>query len=373
MHPLIERADDKRVRQVKEFRQAAADLSGGELAKLYEQERAAAPKRREAGLALLGQHPKKPPSARRSGRDEEHLGMALLAKQGEAGDFLELPEGGGLTLVDHSIPLATAKADKERGNADPNYGVGKLDLLAFGPEERMVVFALKYVEPEGTRTGTGETPLRLLLQGLAHTAIAEANREALSEEAVLTSERRFSEEPPLLLLAASPRYWKLCRKREAQKGAAWIREIERLATEFEEASGIGVRFTSLHVRGDPGWDYGEGGPTLSGAADLERAWERSAGQPKPKPRSRSRRTAQVEDEIVEPDMTRPVRNYGINESYAPGDRIEHPTLGLGVVQGSAGPGKIRVHFGEKKSLLVHERAGGAARAATAGAHEESRP
>ena len=50
-----------------------------------------------------------------------------------------------------------------------------------------------------------------------------------------------------------------------------------------------------------------------------------------------------------------MRNYGINEFYTAGDRIEHPTLGLGVVQGIAGTGKIRVHFDEKKSVLVHDR------------------
>ena len=57
----------------------------------------------------------------------------------------------------------------------------------------------------------------------------------------------------------------------------------------------------------------------------------------------------------EPDYSRPVRSYGLSESYSPGDRIEHPTLGTGVVQGEVGPGKIQVLFGEKKSLLVHER------------------
>ena len=58
---------------------------------------------------------------------------------------------------------------------------------------------------------------------------------------------------------------------------------------------------------------------------------------------------------VEADLTRPVRGYALTESYESGDRIQHPTLGLGVVQGIAGNGKIAVLFGEKKSLLVHER------------------
>ena len=59
--------------------------------------------------------------------------------------------------------------------------------------------------------------------------------------------------------------------------------------------------------------------------------------------------------LVEADLSRPIRSYALNESYGSGDRIDHPTLGLGVVQGVAGNGKISVLFGEKKSLLVHER------------------
>ena len=59
--------------------------------------------------------------------------------------------------------------------------------------------------------------------------------------------------------------------------------------------------------------------------------------------------------LVEADLSRPPRAYGIRESYTPGDRIEHPTLGMGVVQALAGAGKISVLFNEKTSLLVHER------------------
>jgi hypothetical protein len=62
------------------------------------------------------------------------------------------------------------------------------------------------------------------------------------------------------------------------------------------------------------------------------------------------------DVPVEPDLSRPVRDYAISGSFSSGDRIDHPTLGLGVVQGGAGNGKIFVLFGEKRSLLVHERA-----------------
>ncbi len=54
-------------------------------------------------------------------------------------------------------------------------------------------------------------------------------------------------------------------------------------------------------------------------------------------------------------MSRPIRSYSLNEHFDPGERIEHPTLGLGVVQGAAGPQKIRVLFDERRSVLVHDR------------------
>jgi hypothetical protein len=49
-----------------------------------------------------------------------------------------------------------------------------------------------------------------------------------------------------------------------------------------------------------------------------------------------------------------VRSYGPHESYHPGDRIEHPTLGLGIVQ-KCFPGKVEVRFGEATSRLVAGR------------------
>ena len=58
--------------------------------------------------------------------------------------------------------------------------------------------------------------------------------------------------------------------------------------------------------------------------------------------------------MVEADLSRPVRAYGPHESYHPGDRIEHPTLGLGVVTKSF-PGKVEVRFAEATSRLVAGR------------------
>jgi hypothetical protein len=160
----------------------------------------------------------------------------------------------------------------------------------------------------------------------------------------------------MLLVIGSPRYWELCRKREAQKGAAWIKELERLAKETEEAAGVEVHFLGCRLEGDPGWSYASGAPVLDTAPRLVRAWEYGAGRVRPKPKARPK-PAEAGERPVEADLSRPIRSYFPGESYQKGDRIEHRTLGLGVVQGIAGSGKIAVLFGDRKSVLIHERAG----------------
>jgi hypothetical protein len=115
-----------------------------------------------------------------------------------------------------------------------------------------------------------------------------------------------------------------------------------------------VRYLGLDLPGDPGWSYGEDGPFLSDAPKLTLAWEPGAGRVKPKPRPRPK-TLSPADIIVEADLSRPVRSYSLQESFTAGDRIDHVKLGLGVVQGIAGTGKIRVRFDDKQSILVHER------------------
>jgi hypothetical protein len=59
--------------------------------------------------------------------------------------------------------------------------------------------------------------------------------------------------------------------------------------------------------------------------------------------------------IIEGNMEKPRREYTIRDSFEAGDRIDHRTLGEGVVQGSLGRGKIKVLFGDDMKALIHER------------------
>jgi hypothetical protein len=59
---------------------------------------------------------------------------------------------------------------------------------------------------------------------------------------------------------------------------------------------------------------------------------------------------------VAPDLSRAVRRYGASEAYTSGDRIQHPSFGLGVVQGSPGPGKMDVAFPGGNRVLAQAKA-----------------
>jgi hypothetical protein len=356
-HPLIDLAQSREVKQASAFRQKASELTGEGLLPHYEKEVANAPRRREAGKKYFVAWNKKLAAQRSPSRDGEHLAIALLQHGRQSGEPLPLPRDAGSFQPLHClVPLRSAAVDRSLGDADPNKGVERIDLLGIGPEERLTVVSVKFLAPSATRGRTGDTPLRALLEGLANCAIAQANREALLEEAAGVTTREVADLPPALVLLGSPRYWELCRKREAQKGAAWIKEMERLAGEIEIALGIPVHYLSVKLEGDPGWEYTDGAPVVSSPPQLVPAWEIGAGRVKPKPRPRARRS-EPEVLVVEADLSRPVRSYAASDSYTPGDRIQHPTLGLGVVQSIAGPGKINVLFDEQKSLLVHERSG----------------
>lgn len=350
-HPLIELANDREVRQSKGFREAAARLTGEALAEMYQQEVANAPKRSDAGKKFLTGQTGTALRGRKSSRPTEELSVALVNQFRDRSEGLDLPTapaGDSLDSLAYQVPLKNRQSD-------PDKRIGKIDLIAAVPDDRLTIAILKYVPPTATRGSTGDTPLRALLEGLAYTAIVQANRSEILGEIEATYGRKLSEEPPVLVILGNSRYWELCRKREAQKGAAWINQMERLAQLIDENLGIGVRYLSIKLQDDPGWSIEEERPTLVGTPILDRAWGPGAGKVKPKPRPKSKSKAAAIDEIVEADPSRPVRRYQTTDSYTPGDSIDHPTLGIGVVQRSAGAGKIKVLFDDTPRLLIHER------------------
>jgi len=358
LHPIIALVSDRDVKQAKGFRAAAERLTGASLEADYQTEVANTPKRSAEDLAHLGIRAGRKAKGRQHGRDEKHLSEAIArsARSEDEADSnaksLELPSGESILIIDSTIPIRTAAPDKEKGASDPNAGIEDIPLLALIGEDRIAVAVVKYLEPDATRSGAGDTPLRLVLQGLAHAAAVDANREAFRSEIAEAVGKTIGDEAPAVVIAASPRYWELCRKREAQKGAGWIRELERISREIGETIGTEIIFVGLTTDSVPGWEYDDEGPTLTGPIGFEKSWETGAGKLKPKPKKKKIDTA---DEIVEADLSEPRLPYSIRDSYERGDRLNHKSLGEGVVQGVVGRGKIAVMFGEEKKLLIHER------------------
>ena len=355
LHPLIELSVDREVKQAKGFKAVAAQHTGETLETLYQQETASAPLRSERGKKYLGVKTGRIPTKPQAGKDDRHAAMALGAWGESAGETLELPSGESIQIIDALVPLRTAAPDRAKGDDDPNKGVEDIDLVGILSDDRLAVVRVKYLAPDGTRGGAGDTPLRALLSGLAQVAMVDADRAALKSEIEEKTGRVINDEAPALLIVASPRYWEICRKREAQKGAAWIRELERLGREMAVQIGVEVFYLGLELSGSPAWAYEAEGPQLAEAPPrLVAAWPAGAGKLKPKPKSRAKK-ASAEEVLVEADPSRPPRAYGIAESFEPGDTVIHSKFGNGVVQSRLGPGKISVLFGEESKLLIHER------------------
>jgi ribosomal protein S27AE len=96
-------------------------------------------------------------------------------------------------------------------------------------------------------------------------------------------------------------------------------------------------------RGDPGEATAAAAPT---AATVGRKVVRKKTRP----------TAVVP--VVAPpfDPNVPPRTYSPREPYSPGERINHPTFGTGVVATTPGPGKVEVVFPEGNRTLACAKA-----------------
>jgi hypothetical protein len=76
---------------------------------------------------------------------------------------------------------------------------------------------------------------------------------------------------------------------------------------------------------------------------------------KPRSRATASASAAAVAEVVAPDLSRPPRAYRTGEIFEPGDRVEHPTFGTGVVQSSPGPGKVAIMFADGPRLLAQAK------------------
>jgi hypothetical protein len=74
-------------------------------------------------------------------------------------------------------------------------------------------------------------------------------------------------------------------------------------------------------------------------------------------RAKAAAESQRAEPLVSADTSQPPRPYSIREQYAPGQRIEHPTFGVGVVELVPEPGKMQVYFEGNRRILAQAKGG----------------
>jgi hypothetical protein len=58
---------------------------------------------------------------------------------------------------------------------------------------------------------------------------------------------------------------------------------------------------------------------------------------------------------VAADLSRPVKPYRFDGEFSPGDRLEHPKFGEGVVEMTSEPGKMQVFFADGRRVLARAK------------------
>jgi hypothetical protein len=71
--------------------------------------------------------------------------------------------------------------------------------------------------------------------------------------------------------------------------------------------------------------------------------------------SRPAPVARIPQPATPADLTKPIRPYTPRDIFAAGDRIDHPTFGIGVVEDVAAPGKINVFFPQGHKVLAQAK------------------
>lgn len=247
-HPLVIRSQSPDVTAVSRFAQAAAEMSRAELVGWYRQEVSAAPKRAARGKSYFVGHDGIADTGCHTNRAEEHLAIALFNAYGPSTAGLPLPDGEGLSILDYQFPLKASRSDP---------GIGKVDLLGVFSSGRVCVIELKRMS-----SGTPETPLRALLEGLAYAAVIQANLETIAAETRVLFEIPISHQAPAVMVMAPQPYWNYFERTRA--AGPWRDAMEKLKTDIAATLDVPIHFLGLGECDVSLGRYGER-PTLTGA------------------------------------------------------------------------------------------------------------
>lgn len=345
-HPLLDLANTAEIKQVKSFREAAERMTGASLAEMFAVEKSTAAAESDSAPKHFLDH-----DGTIEGEVEgtaAEFAIAIHNSCQEEDYRIALPaDGPEIEILDYHVVMTALPPSRRKARFRPVHTMG---LMGSTPEGRLAVITADLMPAKSTK---GDTPLKMLLEALALAAATEAHRSALTAQASEKFGREISGDPPLVIVLANARYWDLFRKRGAKTAGPWIVQIERLVREIRESLSLDVYLLATRLYGDPGWRLRQSRPLLETAPRVVSGLE----TPSSERRTRSRSRSSAPDEVIEADPERPVRSYDINEFYFPGDSIQHPTLGSGVVQKVLGPNKVEVLFDDTARVLAQGRGG----------------
>ena len=247
-HSLVTLYSAAEVNRISGFGAAMARLGARELADLYTDLCASAPRRHRREMRYFEGRSGTTSSGEQSNRREEHLAVALRNAFSGSRSLVLMP-GRTLTLLDYQTPMKERRNDK---------GIGKLDLFGVIAGTLPCVVELKVPKADG---GCSDTPLRAFLEALAYCAIIEANRDDIMAEAEATFHIQLTGDRPALCVMAPERYWQAYL--EHPKSVGWWPALGKLAKDLAATLGLEAHFVALK---DAGLEMGLAGnpPRLTG-------------------------------------------------------------------------------------------------------------
>ena len=302
-HPLLDLAASAEVKQVKTFTETAKGLTGTSLAEMYAAEKSSAAAEAEAD-------PKHFPdlSGEVEGEPEPttaQLSAAIFNTCRESDYHISIPgTEDSLEVIAYQALMTALPKSRRKARFRP---VHTAPVLGLNDAGRLGVMKLEVMPQKSTK---GDSPLKLLLDGLALCAAVDAHGATLRSQATEQLEKTIGGDAPMLLVLANNRYWDLYHRRAQKTAGPWFSELKRLCDEIEASIGVHVSVCGTRLYGDPGWRMRQGRPFLETEPEFFNALERPAAKPK---KARTR-TAEVEEE-VEADLDRPPRPYTPKEHY----------------------------------------------------------
>jgi hypothetical protein len=230
--PLIDIYRKREINNLSKFAAEISILRQSNLRSKYQIEVENAPDRNSVGKKYIVGHDGIPSTGGYTNRNEEHLAIAIFnfynPRQSDKELFLCIDEG--LKVIDYQLPLKARRNDK---------GVGKIDLFCIDKENQACVVELKFANK-----GNPDTPLRGLLEGLAYSAIVQANFESIYVEVLELFNIAINIEiPPKVILMAPSNYWNFFRNKKS--AGDWENQIMELTQYVTQEVEIKISFVEL--------------------------------------------------------------------------------------------------------------------------------